>query len=445
MSTTTTTTTTTLLPNDVYYTQSERRKPPLQRGKMPPLFDSPTTLENWSSRVNWLNFVLLFGFPLISLYGILTTELQTKTLIWSVIWYFATGMGITAGYHRLWSHRAYSATTALKWFFACIGSGAFEGSIQWWSRGHRSHHRWTDTDKDPYSAHRGFLYSHIGWMLIKRENKKIGYADTADLKADPIVRFQHKYYLWFALFFAIIFPTLVAGLGWGDWRGGYFYAGALRLVVVHHATFCVNSLAHFLGSTTYDDHHTPRDHIITAFVTMGEGYHNFHHEFPQDYRNAILFYQYDPTKWLIKFCSWFGLAYDLKTFPKNEIVKGNVQMQEKKLAEIKKSLKWGVPINKLPVYSWDQFQDKIVHEGKQWVLLEGILYDVADFIQDHPGGVNYIKGMIGKDASTAFNGGVYNHSNGARNLLSTMRVGVLSGGMEVESMKTHPQEQVYHD
>jgi stearoyl-CoA desaturase (Delta-9 desaturase) len=109
---------------------------------------------------------------------------------------------------------------------------------------------------------------------------------------------------------AIFLPTLVAGLGWGDYRGGYFFAGILRLVFVHHATFCVNSLAHFLGSSTYDDVHSPKDHIVTALVTLGEGYHNFHHLFAQgiwfdanlnqkDYRNGIRYFDYDPTKWLI--------------------------------------------------------------------------------------------------------------------------------------------------
>jgi stearoyl-CoA desaturase (delta-9 desaturase) len=78
--------------------------------------------------------------------------------------------------------------------------------------------RWTDTDKDPYSAHRGFFFSHFGWMLVDRPKNRIGYADVADLKSDPIIQFQHAHYLWFALFFGFLFPTLVAGLGWGDFR-----------------------------------------------------------------------------------------------------------------------------------------------------------------------------------------------------------------------------------
>lgn len=272
-------------------------------------------------------------------------------------------------------------------------------------------------------------------MLVNRPNTRIGFADTADLKADPIVKIQQKHYPWFALVMGFIFPTLVAGLGWGDYRGGYFYAGILRLVFVHHATFCVNSLAHFLGDTTFDDEHTPRDHFITALVTMGEGYHNMHHSFPQDYRNAIMYYQYDPTKWLIWVCSLVGLTYDLKVFPANEMTKGRIYMEEKKLEAEKKKLKWGIPLEQLPVFSWDEFQEAVNEKNCKWVLLEGILYDIENFMEDHPGGLSYIKSFVGKDATGAFNGGVYNHSNGARNLLSTMRCGVVEGGMEVESLK----------
>jgi stearoyl-CoA desaturase (delta-9 desaturase) len=128
------------------------------------------------------------------------------------------------------------------------------------------------------------------------------------------------------LVMAFMVPTIVCGLGWGDWKGGYVYAGVVRLIFVHHvlsgivvdslfliqSTFCVNSLAHWLGDSPFDDKHTPRDHLVTALVTIGEGYHNFHHQFPMDYRNAIRWYQYDPTKWFIWVCQQVGLASHLK-------------------------------------------------------------------------------------------------------------------------------------
>ncbi|KAG1152593.1 hypothetical protein G6F37_005381 [Rhizopus arrhizus] len=412
-------------------TKTEAMKPPLPKTQMPPLFDKPVTSKNWHQFVNWPQSILLLSTPLIALYGIFTTELTRKTLIWAIGYYFITGLGITAGYHRMWAHRAYRGSLLLRWLFSFAGAGAVEGSIYWWSRGHRAHHRWTDTDKDPYSAHRGFFFSHFGWMLVKRPNNRIGYADVADLKADSVVAIQHRLYPYFALGMGFLFPTLVAGLGWGDFRGGFFYAAVARLVFVHHATFCVNSLAHYLGEASFDDHNTPRDHWITALATLGEGYHNFHHQFPQDYRNAIKYTQYDPTKWLIIVLSWFGLAYELKEFPSNEVSKGRIFMQEKKIREEKSKLFYGVPLKDLPVYTWEEFQSFVLNENKKWILIEGVLYDVKNFMKEHPGGVKYLSTAIGKDMTTSFNGGIYNHSNGARNLLTSLRVGVLKNGMQV--------------
>ncbi|KAF9364535.1 hypothetical protein BGX34_001253 [Mortierella sp. NVP85] len=424
-------------------TQTETRRDPLKHDELPPLFPEKITVFNIWKYLDYKHVFALGLTPLIALYGLLTTEIQTKTLIWSIVYYYATGLGITAGYHRLWAHRAYNAGPAMSFVLALLGAGAVEGSIKWWSRGHRAHHRWTDTEKDPYSAHRGLFFSHIGWMLIKRPGWQIGYADVDDLNKNKLVQWQHKNYPALVLVMGVIFPTLVAGLGWGDWRGGYFFAAIARLVFVHHATFCVNSLAHWLGEGPFDDRHSPRDHFITAFVTLGEGYHNFHHQFPQDYRNAIRFYQYDPTKWVIWVCSKLGLASHLKTFPENEIRKGQLGMIEKKVLVKKTKLQWGTPISDLPVLSFEDFQHACKNDNKKWILLEGVVYDVADFINEHPGGPKYINMGIGKDMTAAFNGGMYDHSNAARNLLSLMRVAVVEYGGEVEAEKKNPSVPVY--
>nr|BAE94741.1 omega9 fatty acid desaturase [Mortierella alpina] len=423
---------------------TETRRDPLRHEVLPPLFNNEkVNILNIWKYLDWKHVIGLGVTPLVALYGIFTTELQTKTLVWSIIYYFATGLGITAGYHRLWAHRAYTAGPAMSMALALFGAGAVEGSIKWWSRGHRAHHRWTDTEKDPYSAHRGIFYSHLGWLLIKRPGWKIGHADMEDLNKNALVQWQHKHYPILVLLMGLVFPTAVAGLGWGDWRGGYFYAAILRLIFVHHATFCVNSLAHWLGDGPFDDRHTPRDHFITAFLTLGEGYHNFHHQFPQDYRSAIRFYQYDPTKWLIATCAFFGFASHLKTFPENEIRKGKLQMIEKKVLDKKTKLQWGTPIADLPILSFEDFQHACKNDSKQWILLEGVVYDVADFAVEHPGGEKYIKMGVGKDMTAAFNGGMYDHSNAARNLLSLMRVAVVEFGGEVEAQKSRPSVPVY--
>lgn len=353
--------------------------------------------------------------------------------------YFNTGLGITAGYHRLWAHRCYKACLPLRIYLAAVGAGAMEGSARWWSKGHRAHHRYTDTEKDPYSVRKGLLYSHLGWMIIKQNPKRAGRTDITDLNEDPVVVFQHTHFVKTVLFMALIFPTLVAGLGWGDWWGGFVYAAIIRVFVVQQATFCVNSLAHWLGEQPFDDRNSPRDHVITALVTLGEGYHNFHHEFPSDYRNAIEWYQYDPTKWCIWVWKQLGLASDLKTFRQNEIEKGRLQQQQKKLDQKRTRLDWGLPLEQLPVIDWDDFVQQS-KDGKALVAVAGVIHDVADFIKDHPGGKALISSAIGKDATATFNGGVYTHSNAAHNLLSTMRVGVLRGGCEVEIWKRAQME-----
>ncbi|KAI9839271.1 MAG: stearoyl-CoA 9-desaturase [Sarea resinae] len=422
----------------------------------PHITELPMTSANWYKHINWLNVTLIIGIPIYGMVQAIWTPLQWKTALFAFIYYFCTGLGITAGewnrylgtfeytltvtgYHRLWAHTSYKATLPLQIFLAAVGGGAVEGSIRWWSRDHRAHHRYTDTEKDPYSVRKGLIYSHIGWMIMKQNPKRIGRTDITDLNEDPLVVWQHRHYLKVVITMGLVFPMMVCGLGWNDWFGGFIYAGILRIFVVQQATFCINSLAHWIGEQPFDDRNSPRDHVLTAFFTLGEGYHNFHHEFPSDYRNAIRWFQYDPTKWCIWAWKQVGLAYDLKQFRQNEIDKGRLQQQQKKLDQKRAQLDWGVPLDQLPVMEWEDYQEQ-AKNGRGLIAVAGVVHDVSAFIQDHPGGRAMIKSGIGKDATAMFNGGVYNHTNAAHNLLSTMRVGVIRGGCEVEIWKRAQRE-----
>ena len=182
------------------------------------------------------------------------------------------------------------------------------------------------------------------------------------------------------------------------------------------STFCVNSLAHWLGDSPFDDKHTPRDHLVTALVTIGEGYHNFHHQFPMDYRNAIRWYQYDPTKWFIWVCQKVGLASHLKVFPDNEVRKGQLTMQLKKLRETQEHLTWPSDSNDLPIISWESYKEQAAK--RPLIVIAGFIHDVSDFLDEHPGGRHFLVKNIGKDATTAFFGGIYDHSNAAHNVSS---------------------------
>ncbi len=250
---------------------------------------------------------------------------------------------------------------------------------------------------------------------MKQDPEVRGRVDISDLDTDPVVIWQHTYYRELALLMGFIFPTLISGVFWSDYTGGLVYAGILRCFCVQQATFCVNSLAHWLGDATFSDKISPRDHVFTALVSMGEGYHNFHHEFPADYRNAIAWHQYDPTKWFIWCCKKLGLAGNLKQFRRNEIEKGRLQQEQKRLDqqqnalnEKKGQLVWPVRLEDLPVVEWEEYEEQA--KDQTLVAVAGVVHDVGDFVRQHPGGEALIKSGIGKDATAMFNGGVYNRN-----------------------------------
>ena len=145
-------------------------------------------------------------------------------------------VGMTAGYHRLWAHRSYNATRTLEYILALLAAAAaVEGSIMLWATRHRAHHRYTDTELDPKNASKGFLWAHFGWILIK-PRREPGKVDVGDLMKNDIVIWQQRYYSWLVLTMAVALPTLVAGIGWGDWKGGLVYATFLRVVMLNHVS-----------------------------------------------------------------------------------------------------------------------------------------------------------------------------------------------------------------
>jgi len=380
-------------------------------------------------RINWLSTTIIF-MPLIALMaGMWFVELRWQTLALALVQYLLTGLGITAGYHRLWSHKSYDAALPVQVLLACYGAAAFEGSIRWWSRNHRAHHRYVDTEKDPYAVHKGFWFAHIGWMVWKQEKGRSGRVDITDLNEDKLIMWQHHNYLPIAITFAFVLPLTIATVFWNDFWGALIYACMGRMFFVHQATFCVNSLAHTLGAQTYSTGHTSYDHILTALVTFGEGYHNYHHEFPHDYRNGILWYHYDPTKWVIKFFSLIGQTAKLITFPENEIRKAKIQVQQAKLDEMKTQVDWGKPVDELPIIGWKDVARR-TEQGEVLIVLDSIVYKVDDFVQKHPGGEKVIKFWKGRDATRAFNGEIYNHSKAARNLLMHFREARLAEKLE---------------
>ena len=283
-------------------------------------------------RIDWPVASFLVLTPILAIAGtwylIAHDAVQWKTLIWTVVMLYFSGMSITAGYHRLAAHRAYNAHWSVRLFYALFGAASFQGSIIQWSSDHREHHSHVDEEGDPYSIKDGFWHAHILWLIFERDLDPT-FRNCPDLKKDEVIMWQNRYYIPIAAFMCFIFPTLIAGL-WGDMLGGFILAGLVRVVINHHFTFFINSLCHTIGSQTYSDRHSARDHWITALVTYGEGYHNFHHEFAADYRNGIRFFHFDPTKWLIRTLPFFGLAWGLRTINPQLILERKLEMDRKR-------------------------------------------------------------------------------------------------------------------
>ena len=282
--------------------------------------------------------------------------------IWFFVLVYANGLAITTGYHRLWSHRTYDAHWSLRVILMIFGAMALQNSILMWSSGHRNHHQFVDNDdRDPYSAGRGLWFSHIGWMLRRYPSGETDFSNVRDLQRDPIVAFQHKYYYALAIGLNVLVPL---GLGWlhGDLWGVFLLAGVLRLVVSHHLTFLINSVAHAFGPQPYSDEHSARDNGWLAFLTYGEGYHNFHHQFAHDYRNGIRWWQWDPSKWIICSLSWVGITRRLRRTPAVVIQRARLAMQFRRVQTSLEHRRAS-----LPHVDLGRLRATIAHESEQFV------------------------------------------------------------------------------
>jgi stearoyl-CoA desaturase (Delta-9 desaturase) len=284
-----------------------------------------------AEKINWTNTLFLTLCPLAAIVGTVLlciySSIGWQTWVLFAVFTFLTGLAITSGYHRLFSHKTYQTRAPIRLIYLLFGAAAFEGSVLEWCSDHRIHHRHADTEKDPYNINRGFWYAHMGW-LIRLDVSKRDFSNVADLEADPLCRFQHRFFVPLAILMGFVMPMAIAGFFWGAPLGGLIVAGALRISLNHHFTFFINSLCHTMGKRPYTEEQTARDHWVAAIFTYGEGYHNYHHKFPIDYRNGVRAYQYDPAKWLIWSLSKVGLAYNLKRVSSQRIARYILQAQK---------------------------------------------------------------------------------------------------------------------
>lgn len=313
----------------------------------------------WTN-VLMFSLTMLVALTIVPWYGIVHGY-SAAAWGWFAFFLIANGMSITGGYHRLYAHRAYDAHWSVKLFYLVFGAMALQNSALVWCSGHRTHHRYVDdTERDPYSARRGFWFSHIGWMLREWPSGREDFSNVRDLQRDPLARLQHRFYVPLALATNLGFP-LAAGFAIGEPLGVLLLGGVLRLVVSHHVTFFINSLAHMWGKQPYTDSNTARDNPLLAFLTYGEGYHNFHHIFAHDYRNGVRWWHWDPTKWLVAALHKVGLARNLRRVPDFQIRRAVLVMQfkraEQRLHELTR--RGGVRLGQIEV-----LRARIAHEAE---------------------------------------------------------------------------------
>ena len=273
--------------------------------------------ETTRGKLDWINISFLTLTPIIATVGTILWTIHRGFEWWMLalflVLYSLVGMSICAGYHRCFSHRSYSTARPVQAFYAFFGAMAAQNSILWWCSSHRTHHSHVDQDWDPYNITRGFWWAHIFWIFFKNPNSG-NFDNSPDLVANPIVQWQHKYYVPILIFGGFGIPTLIGAM-FGNPIAGLLWGGFLRVAAVHHSTFFVNSLAHKLGKPRYAWDVSARDNWAVALLTFGEGYHSFHHRFASDYRNGVKWWQWDPAKWLIRGLSKLNLAWDLRSTP----------------------------------------------------------------------------------------------------------------------------------
>jgi stearoyl-CoA desaturase (delta-9 desaturase) len=274
----------------------------------------------WGAGLNWTNLLFFTLSPLAALLGAVfytrAYGFALSDLLAFGTMMFLSCVAIIPGYHRYFAHRSYRAHRALEVFYLLVAPIGFHQSALIWASEHRDHHKYADTDRDPYNIRAGFWWAQIGWIVHGRSRAR--FDNVPDLIDDPVVRFQHKYWLHLGILVGAGLPALI-GLAFGRPFGGLLWGGLVRLVLFQHCTFMINSAAHTFGGKPYNEKQTARDSWWLDLLTFGEGHHNFHHAFPGDYRIGHRAWHFDPAKWWIASMRFLGLASQLRRTPQAQI------------------------------------------------------------------------------------------------------------------------------
>lgn len=237
----------------------------------------------------------------LSCFAAIWSGVSWRALALCAVLYGLRMFGVTAGYHRYFSHRAFATSRAFQFVLALLAQSSAQSSVLWWAANHRHHHRFSDTEHDLHSPlHRGFFYSHVGWLFVRR-NQKTDLVQIEDLARFPELRWLHRFALAPAIFLGVLSFAIA---GWSGLVVGF----AWSTVLVWHATFCINSLAHVRGRARYVTGDGSRNNALLALITLGEGWHNNHHAHPTSARHGLAWYEFDPSWLLIRVLMKLGVA-----------------------------------------------------------------------------------------------------------------------------------------
>lgn len=452
--------------------------------------------RDFLKRINYSHTLTVAVLPLLAIiYLFYKSESivpdNQATLYFTCIYYNITILAFTSGYHKYFAHNSFKIKyNWIRYYFAIFGSSIGLGSIRWWASLHRAHHHFTDdTERDPYLIKRGVSFAHWGWLLKKPklvtfydefieqefpehpqgrakieneiilENEFEYTADDVDRNAyydenirDLLLWQQSTYLFWFFIT-TIIIPGIVTRFICQDtFIHGILYPGVIRMFLAQQSLLSTESICHLkniqvtIPTQPFNDKNSSQNcnNPLISFLTYGQAYQNYHHEFPHDYRSANSIYAYDPTKWFIWVLEKVGLVEELCRTPDNLVIQLRLQQQQLVINRMKSQLNWGTPISKLPKITPRDFRrilNSSSNEDRIYIVIQNIIHDVTPFMDQHPGGVPLLRASHGKDATKAFYGGVYGHLTAAINLLATMRIGVLDVGNDEEVWRRVVREE----
>ncbi|CCA61466.1 hypothetical protein AV955_gp109 [Diadromus pulchellus ascovirus 4a] len=247
---------------------------------------------------------------------------------WAALIAHVAGFGVTAGVHRMWTHKAYKATAPFRVFLALCFSVAGQNTIPQWVLDHRVHHKYSDTTADPHNANRGFWFSHVGWLMMTKDPDVISAGrkmDMTDIYSDPVVVWHTKYFIPLKILLCFVIPVWVPVACWGETFAAAFLSQAvLRYALTLNFTWLVNSAAHMYGDRPFDKNIFPRENKLVAALALGEGWHNYHHVFPYDYKAAELGNDFNFTARILDFAASRGWVYDLRQ-PSRQLIEKIVE------------------------------------------------------------------------------------------------------------------------